>query len=123
MNELIPISTSGQGLPTVSGRELHRFLGNRKHFADWMKGRIKQYKLVEGQDYTSVSLNGETGGRIIEYVLTLDTAKELSMVERTERGKQARQYFIEAEKRLQQITTQPNQLLTHLDKRITDLEQ
>ncbi|MCK8493554.1 antA/AntB antirepressor family protein [Spirosoma sp. RP8] len=124
MKELIAITTGGQGSPVVSARELHRFLGNRRQFADWIKNRIRQYELVEGQDYISVSQNSENGGRMIEYALTLDTAKELSMVERTPKGKQARQYFIDCEKRLhKRASALPSSLLVDHAHRIADLEQ
>ncbi|MCK8490738.1 antA/AntB antirepressor family protein [Spirosoma sp. RP8] len=124
MKELIAITTGGQGSLVVSARELHRFLGNRRQFADWIKNRIRQYEFVEGQDYISVSQNSENGGRMIEYALTLDTAKELSMVERTQKGKQARQYFIDCEKRLhKRAPALPSSLLVDHDQRIADLEQ
>ncbi|MCK8494614.1 antA/AntB antirepressor family protein [Spirosoma sp. RP8] len=124
MKELIAITTGGQGSPVVSARELHRFLGNRRQFADWIKNRIRQYELIEGQDYISVSQNSENGGRMIEYALTLDTAKELSMVERTPKGKQARQYFIDCEKRLnKRAPALPSNLLVDHAQRIADLEQ
>ena len=82
-------------------------------FADWIKNRINEYDFVENQDFISFSENLEkpTGGRPSqEYFITLDMAKELAMVERTEKGKQARQYFIECEKKLKsQIAPQPAQ--------------
>jgi len=106
MNPLITIQPSIIDTTTVqtcNARELHAFLENKAHFADWIKDRIEQYGFIENQDYVLVSENSEIkrrGGdrRSIDYYLTLDMAKELSMVERNEKGKQARHYFIECER-------------------------
>ena len=98
MNELIKI-TEYDGKRAVSARELHSFLECNRQFTDWIKYRINQYGFIENVDYVSFSQICENGGRSIEYALTVDMAKELSMVEGNEKGKQARQYFIECEKR------------------------
>ena len=112
MNQLIPLqpqTIDGNAVETVSARELHAFLQSRQQFADWIKNRIADYDFVENQDFVCVSENYETqradGQRGVvtkkEFYISLDMAKELSMVERNEQGKQARKYFIECEKRLQ----------------------
>ena len=100
MNELIKI-TEKDGQRAVSARELHQFLEVGRDFSNWIKGRIEVYEFIENQDYEVFAQIGENsnGGRPSkEYALTLDMAKELSMVEKTEKGKQARRYFIEMEK-------------------------
>ena len=97
---LVNRPVNGQAQQTVNARELHAFLENHDHFSTWIKDRIEQYGFVENQDFVSFSEIPENGGRRIEYALSLDMAKELSMVERNAQGKQARQYFIECEKRL-----------------------
>ena len=108
MNELIQVAERqiGDGaIQTVNARELHAFLGVGKDFSNWMKGRIEQYGFVENQDFVfdSPVLANQTGRggdrRSKEYHLSLDMAKELSMVERNDKGKQARLYFIECERR------------------------
>jgi len=100
MNEIIKVSTDQEGKQTVIARELHEFLGVGKDFSTWIKDRIFQYNFIENQDFVVFPGIGEKGGRpSIEYHLTIDMAKELSMVERNEKGKQARQYFIECERR------------------------
>lgn len=97
MNELINIKTSETGEPSVSGRELHEFLGVKTLYKDWFP-RMVEYGFTEGKDFSSF-LSESTGGRPgIEHLLTIDMAKELAMIQRTERGKQARQYFIQVEK-------------------------
>lgn len=101
---LIPLQRDAHGKSTVNARELHSFLDVGKKFADWIKDRIEQFVFVEGEDFTVISQFPEMGsgnrGAKIEYHISLDMAKELSMVERSEKGKKARQYFIECEKRL-----------------------
>lgn len=98
MQELITI-TEQNGQKAVSARELHQFLGVKSKFADWIKNRIEEYGFIENQDFVSVSKFLENGGRTKEYAISLDMAKELSMVEKTEKGKLARLYFIEMEKK------------------------
>jgi anti-repressor protein len=102
---LIPIEKrdfeAGQ-IETVNARDLHAFLEVGKDFSNWIKDRIEQYSFAEGQDFVVFANSGENpqGGRPAkEYAISLDMAKELSMVERNERGKQARAYFIEMERR------------------------
>ena len=70
--------------------------------ANFHSPKLGRPPIPMNQDFTTVSKNLENGGRSIEYHTTLDMAKELSMVERTEKGKQARKYFIECEKKLTQ---------------------
>jgi phage anti-repressor protein len=89
----------------VNARELHQFLEVGRDFNTWIKGRIDEYGFTEGQDYGVFPNSGENpqGGRpAIEYLVTLDMAKELAMVERTEKGRQVRRYFIACEKKLRQ---------------------
>ncbi len=102
--ELIKISES-DGKKLVSARELHQFLEIRSKFADWIKNRIEKYGFVENFDYTTVSKNLENGGRELDYALSLDMGKELAMVEGNAKGKEARIYFIQCERRLQEVGT------------------
>lgn len=100
MDEIIKIEDRN-GKKAVNARELHAFLGNKRQFADWIKQRIEQYGFVEDQDYSSFDniVKRETGATVRkEYALSLDMAKELSMVENNEKGRLARKYFIECEK-------------------------
>ncbi len=82
----------------VDARELYTFLETKSKFADWIRNRIKEYGFIENQDFVAVSKILENGGRTIEYAVTLDMAKELSMVERNKKGREVRRYFIEIEK-------------------------
>ena len=95
------------GTQVVSARELHTFLESKQNFADWIKNRIEKYGFIENQDFEVIHnfMKNPQGGRpLIEYALTIDTAKEISMVEGNEKGKQARRYFIECEKKLKQVS-------------------
>ena len=100
---LIPI-TENNGKRAVSARDLHAFLESKKDFSSWIKDRIEKYDFVENVDYVVFTKFGENpkGGRPqVEYALTVEAAKELSMVEGNEKGKMARRYFIACEKELQ----------------------
>ncbi|EFO33782.1 toxin-antitoxin system, toxin component, Bro family [Roseibium sp. TrichSKD4] len=104
-------------IQTVDARELHGFLECGEEFAHWIKQRISQYGFVENRDFVTFRENSQKGRPRQEYALSLDMAKELAMVERNDKGKQARQYFIECERRAKQPVTvdgllaNPRQLL------------
>ena len=106
--ELIKITTNENGVQCVSARELHEGLEVKSKFADWIKNRIKKYGFEENTDYICLSKNLETqrinGQRGVtaekDYIITVDMAKELCMVENNELGRQFRKYFIECEKKL-----------------------
>lgn len=103
--ELIKI-TEQNGQQAVSARDLHRFLESKQQFTDWIKDRIEKYGFIENQDFEVFHnfMKNPNGGRpLTEYALTLDTAKEIAMVEGNEKGKQARRYFIEMEKKAKQL--------------------
>ena len=108
MTKLIPFAQrfiAGTSTRTVSARKLHEFLGSRQDFSTWIKARIRQYDFEQNADYlltlhkTVEAKNKGAQGKK-EYFITLDMAKELAMVERNEKGKQARRYFINCEKAL-----------------------
>ncbi|ECA5825986.1 phage antirepressor Ant [Salmonella enterica subsp. enterica serovar Hvittingfoss] len=108
-NQLIPVfngSISNESALLCDARELHTFLEVGKRFASWITERLTEYGFIENQDYVIASQNREAktrgGHNRKDYHLTLDTAKELAMVERNEKGRQIRRYFIECEKKLHQ---------------------
>lgn len=97
MKELIKVNTNENLEPVVSGRELHKILEVATAYKDWFP-RMCEYGFVEGQDFSSF-LSESTGGRpAVDHLIRIDMAKELCMIQRTEKGKQARQYFIQIEK-------------------------
>ena len=104
MNELINIKTTETGEPSVAGRDLHEFLGVTTRYNDWFP-RMAEYGFTEGKDFNllkneQVRFEGkrEVTRELIDHLLTIDMAKEIAMLQRTDRGKQARQYFIQVEK-------------------------
>lgn len=101
MPELIQLSVhsiNGETIQTCSARDLHAFLEVKSHFRDWIKNRIDDFGFVEGQDFTTVAKFLAGGGKAKEYFLSISMAKELCMVERNAKGKEARLYFIECER-------------------------
>lgn len=101
MNNLIPINYDNPERPTVSGRELHDFLNIETPYVKWFN-RMTEYGFTEGEDYAEVLdkivQNPKEGGRpATDHQLTIPMAKELCMIQRNERGKQARQYFLAVE--------------------------
>ena len=96
MNELIKV-TYDNDRPAVSARDLHDFLEVKTAYKDWFP-RMCEYGFTEGEDFCSF-LSESTGGRPAQdAILTIDMAKELCMIQRNEKGKLARQYFIQIEK-------------------------
>ena len=107
--ELIIIKKSMIGrkeINSVSARELHKFLEVETRFNDWINRRIDEYGFINDIDYLKLSKSDYTGSgqAPIDYFITIDIAKELAMVERNDKGKQARRYFIECEKKLMSLT-------------------
>lgn len=111
MNELIPIRAAeigGEDVNAILARDLHEFLAVGKDYSTWFKDRIVQYEFTLGVDFevtVAADLLPEIGEQTrgghnrVEHLVTLSMAKELAMVERTPKGKEARQYFIECERR------------------------
>lgn len=140
MPELIKIVESKDGERAVSARELHLFLESKRDFSSWIKDRIVKYGLMENIDYQVLHYDylgnllnirhdkfGESESQHVsklEYVLSIDAAKELSMVEGNERGKEARRYFIACEKIAhEKIYTSSRELLLQSTQLICKLEQ
>lgn len=106
--QLVPVKEekiAGVSMLVVDARDLHAVLGVGKDFTNWIKHRIKAYGFVERQDY----LLAQTGEQLpsgtkyrSDYILTLDMAKELAMVERNEKGRAVRKYFLDCERRSHQ---------------------
>lgn len=123
MQELIKISQDAQGNKVVSARELYVFLSVKTDFSDWCK-RMFEYGFTENKDYAILLKNGEnkiSKSNPIDYALTLDTAKEIAMIQRNEKGKQAREYFIACEKALKE--TKPLTTLETLELQVKLLKE
>lgn len=101
MNELIKIETNENLEPIISGRELHEKLGVNSHYKDWIK-RMLEFGFEENRDFIAIAQKRATAqGNETTYndhILKLDMAKEICMLQRNEKGKEFRQYFIQIEK-------------------------
>lgn len=132
MNELVKVIKTDTQEQAVSARELHEFLGVTTRFDTWVKRMIEAYGFEENLDFVTVlQKNGvnvsknehvdyssqqlSRAGISTEYIISLDMAKELSMVQRTDRGKQARQYFIACEKELRDLVPAPSTPTTYIE--------
>lgn len=126
MNSLIKIEVSENQEQLTSGRELHEFLEVGTEYAKWFS-RMCEYGFVENTDFAVIVKNDENpnGGRPqTDHAIKLDMAKEIAMIQRSEKGKQARQYFIEAEKKFKQQTLNTQALSPQLQLLINiELEQ
>jgi len=104
-NELIKISTTQinwENVESVNARDLHIKLWVWKVFANWIKDRIEKYGFIENIDFAKIGKPQQNNKT--DYMLTLDTAKEIAMVENNENGRQIRRYFIEIEKLIKKNT-------------------
>lgn len=109
MNQLINITQNENNESVVSGRELHEFLDVSTPYTQWFE-RMIEYGFVQNVDFIGLSQKSEKpqGGRpTIDHALKLDMAKEISMIQRTAKGKEARQYFIQVEKEYKQQQQAP----------------
>lgn len=98
-NGLIKVYETNEGKKVVNARELHEGLGNNSKFADWVKNRLSEVDAVQYEDYVTLSKKLENGGRTKDYILTLNIAKEMAMLERNEKGKEYRRYLISIEEK------------------------
>lgn len=102
MNDIIKVNYTESEQPTVSGRELHEALGVETPYHKWFP-RMAEYGFAENVDYavTDKNVHNSNGGKqtVIDHQLTIPMAKEICMIQRSEKGKQFRQYFIEIENR------------------------
>lgn len=121
MNEIIRINLNDNQEPVVSGRQLHEALGVKTAYKDWFP-RMTEYGFVEGQDFCS-NLSKSTGGRrATDHIIKLDMAKEIAMIQRTDKGKQVRQYFIQVEKDFNSPEKIMARALLLADKKVHKLE-
>lgn len=91
----------------VNAREMHEFLESKRQYANWIQDKLESYGFEEGHDFLTDLLKTSNGRPKKEYYLTLDTAKEIAMVENNDQGRKVRKYFIEVEKKARQIYSVP----------------
>lgn len=115
MNEIVPITERGE-ITGCDGRRLYDFLDPGRDYSTWITGRLREFGFEEGKDFVKydglIAPNPGTSKsrarKSVEYHLSLDTAKELAMVENSDKGREVRRYFIECEKRLRQVLSGGN---------------
>ena len=115
MSELFnlkPVVIAGNQIRAVDARELHTFMEVGRVFASWITDRIEQGCFVEGKDYVLTVTKTGVRSNVVQkdYAISVSMAKELSMLERNEQGKLARQYFIECEERLTAIAPEQQRI-------------
>ena len=125
MKELIKIELNKNQEPIVSGRELHKELEVKTPYTQWFD-RMKEYGFTEKSDYVAVSQKCEiaNGGyqEKIDHAIKLDMAKEIAMIQRNEKGKEVRQYFIQVEKDFNSPEKVMARALMLADKQIKTLQ-
>ncbi|WP_234817450.1 antA/AntB antirepressor family protein [Candidatus Williamhamiltonella defendens] len=112
---------NGETVQTVNARDLYHFLEVRLSFSTWMKQYIKKYEWVDNTDYLVFTHSGPHAGRPFkDYVLTLEKAKEMAMLTRTEKGHELREYLMNVDKEPFESLNDPAELrrllLTYTDK-------
>lgn len=132
MDSLIQITKNAingaEVINSANAREIHNYLGVKTRFNDWINRAIEKYDFIENIDYSILS-----NGNSKDFVVTLDMAKELAMLENNPKGKETRKYFIEFEKQGKSLINQQSQeiqllqgmlnTISKMDNRVTELEQ
>ncbi|HFR3977828.1 phage antirepressor KilAC domain-containing protein [Streptococcus suis] len=125
MNEIINVSVNDNQEPVVSGRQLHEALGVNSNYTTWFD-RMTEYGFTENEDYVLLSNFGNQTGRgghnKVDHIIKLDMAKEIAMIQRSDRGKQVRQYFIQIEKDFNSPEKIMARALLLADKKVHQLE-
>lgn len=124
MNNLINITLNENQEPVVSGRQLHQVLGVKTPYSMWFD-RMVEYGFTENQDFllnNSVKQTGRGGHNKIDHIIKLDMAKEIAMIQRTDKGKEVRKYFIQVEKDFNSPEKIMARALLMADKKIKLLE-
>lgn len=124
MNKLINVTLNENHEPVVSGRQLHEALGVKTKYADWFN-RMIDYGFTENQDFLLLKNEQQTGRgghNKVDHIIKLDMAKEIAMIQRTNKGKEVRKYFIQVEKDFNSPEKIMARALLMADKKIKLLE-
>ena len=120
MNELLKVNYDNDRI-TLSARELHKFLGVTERFGNWFE-RMNQYGFQESVDYLGRKVfNTQAHQELQDYEITLDMAKEIAMIQRSDKGKEVRQYFLELERRWNSPEAVMNRALEYSRKQVKAL--
>ena len=125
MNEIIKVTVNDNHEPIVSGRQLHEALGVKTRYNDWFN-RMTEYGFIENQDYLAITQKRVTAQgnstNQVDHIIKLDMAKEIAMIQRTDKGKEVRQYFIQVEKDFNSPEKIMARALLMADKKVHKLE-
>lgn len=114
-NDLVPVYETDKGIKVVNGRELHQVLQSGQDFSTWVKKRLSECDAEENKDFDRFHKKMEANNAtMIDYIIKLDIAKEMAMLERNEKGKQVRKYFIAVEEKYKQNALDVAQLSPEL---------
>lgn len=120
MNELLKVNYDNDRI-TLSARELHKFLGVTERFGNWFE-RMNQYGFQESIDYLGRKVfNTQAHQELQDYEITLDMAKEIAMIQRSEKGKEVRRYFLELERKWNSPEAVMNRALEYSRKQVKAL--
>lgn len=125
MNELINVTLNDNHEPVVSGRQLHETLGVKTRYNDWFN-RMIEFGFTENEDYLAITQKRVTAQgnatHQTDHIIKLDMAKEIAMIQRTDKGKEVRQYFIQIEKDYNSPEKIMARALLMADKKVHKLE-
>ena len=122
-NSIVPIYQNKEGERLINARDLHKALQSKRQFANWIDERIKKYKFEEKNDFLTILLKSEGGRPKKEYILRLDVAKELCMIENNDKGRMIRKYFIEIEKRYKNIIGKSQNVFDIMHQALYQIEE
>lgn len=130
MNEIVRINRieiSGNEVNSVNAREIWEYVESKKDFSNWVKSRLKDLGAVENEDYIRLAQKVEANNATkIEYIVTLDIAKHLAMMERNAKGREVRQYFIDYEKNTPIIPKKeltPMEMIAEMAQKLVEVER
>ena len=128
-NELVPVYETSTGEKVVYGSELHEALDVKSRYREWINRRLSEIDAAENEDFEAAEFSAPSGQTKKDHIIKLDTAKEMAMLERNEKGKQVRRYFIQIEKKykeskladLSDLSVELQAIIMH-DKKIQRIE-
>ena len=123
-NELVPVYETSTGEKVVYGSELYEVLGVKSRYREWIDRRLLDIDAVENEDFQAAEFSAPSGQTKKDHIIKLDAAKEMAMLERNEKGKQVRRYFIRVEKKYKAASLATQELSPQLQVMINlEIEQ
>ncbi len=123
-NELVPVYETSTGEKVVYGSELHEVLGVKSRYREWIDRRLQDIDAVENEDFQAAEISAPSGQTKKDHIIKLDTAKEMAMLERNNKGKEVRRYFIRVEKKYKAASLATQELSPQLQVMINlEIEQ